>query len=81
MARQKNDCVFILHVHHKNDTITVIEKRNLKMERLINMGAPKRKPATIKQKQVEEVNKKGIIIAGSIAVGLIVIISVLLIVL
>lgn len=43
------------------------------------MGAPKRKPATLKQKQAEEVNKKGIYIAGGIAIGVIVIVSVLLI--
>lgn len=50
------------------------------MERLIDMGAPKRKPPVMKQKQAEEVNKKGLYIAGGIVVGLIVIISVLLIV-
>jgi len=43
------------------------------------MAAPKRKPATLKQKQTEEVNKKGLFIAGGIAVGIIVIVSVLLI--
>lgn len=44
------------------------------------MGAPKRKPPTMKQKQTEEVNKKGLYIAGGIVVGIIIIVSVLLIV-
>ena len=44
------------------------------------MGAPKRKPATIKPKQQEEVNKKGLYIAGGIAVGVVVIVSALLII-
>lgn len=44
------------------------------------MGAPKRKPATIKVKPKEEVNKKALIWVGSIVGAIIVVIAVLLIV-
>jgi len=44
------------------------------------MGAPKRKPATIKQKPQEEVNKKALYWTIGSAVGIVVVIAVLLIV-
>lgn len=44
------------------------------------MSSPKRKPATMKTKQKEEVNKKALIWIGSIAGAIIVLLAVLLIV-
>lgn len=44
------------------------------------MGAAKRKPATMKVKQKEEVNKKALVWVGSIVGVIIVTVSVLLIV-
>ncbi|MHA6483680.1 hypothetical protein ACX1C1_17470 [Paenibacillus sp. strain BS8-2] len=44
------------------------------------MGAAKRKPATMKVKPKEEVNKKALVWIGSIVVAVIVAVSVLLIV-
>jgi late competence protein required for DNA uptake (superfamily II DNA/RNA helicase) len=50
------------------------------LERLITMGAAKRKPATMRVKPKEEVNKKALVWAGTIVGVVIVAVAVLLIV-